>query len=44
MVGFRNVLVHQYQELNIELMKDVIENNLNDMIDFTNFIVKEFLP
>jgi len=44
MVGFRNVLVRQYQELDIALMQDVIENNLNDMIDFTNFIVKEFLP
>ena len=44
MVGFRNVLVHQYQELDIELMQNVIENNLSDMIDFTNFIVKEFLP
>jgi len=44
MVGFRNVLVHQYQELDIKLMQDVIENHLNDMIDFTNFIVKEFLP
>ena len=44
MVGFRNILIHQYQEFDIKLMQDVIENNLNDMIDFTNFIIKEFLP
>lgn len=43
MVGFRNVLVHQYQELDLQLMKDVIENHLGDLIDFTNFIVNEFV-
>lgn len=44
MVGFCNTLVHQYQDLDIELMQDVILNNLDDLIDFTNLIVKEFLP
>ena len=44
MDGFRNTLVHQYQDLDIELMQDVILNNLDDLIDFTNFIVKESLP
>lgn len=40
MVGFRNVLVHQYQDLDIQLMVDVIENHLDDLIDFTNFVIK----
>ena len=43
MVGFRNTLVHQYQDLDIQLMVDVIENHLDDLIDFTNFIIKEFI-
>lgn len=43
MVGFRNILVHQYQELDIQLMVDVIEKHLNDLVDFTNLIVKEFM-
>lgn len=43
MVGFRNTLVHQYQELDVQLMVDVIERHLNDLLDFTNFIVKEFM-
>ena len=43
MVGFRNILVHQYQDLDIQLMVDVIENHLDDLIDFTNFIVKVFI-
>jgi len=42
MVGFRNILVHQYQDLDIQLMVDVIENHLDDLIDFTNYIVSAF--
>jgi uncharacterized protein YutE (UPF0331/DUF86 family) len=43
MVGFRNTLVHQYQDLDIQLMVDVIENHLDDLIDLTNFIVRAFI-
>jgi uncharacterized protein YutE (UPF0331/DUF86 family) len=32
MVGFRNVLVHQYQELNLDLLVDVIESHLDDPV------------
>ncbi|WP_298269799.1 DUF86 domain-containing protein [Geobacter sp.] len=42
MVGFRNVLVHEYQKLDITLMIDVIENRLDDLVEFTNCIVREF--
>jgi len=37
MVGFRNTLVHQYQELDIGIMKDVIENHLDDLFHFIIF-------
>jgi uncharacterized protein YutE (UPF0331/DUF86 family) len=40
MVGFRNVMVHEYQELDIKIMIDVIENRLDDFIDFTNHIME----
>lgn len=42
MIGFRNTLVHQYQQLNLELMVEVIENHLDDLIDFTNHILEGF--
>ena len=42
MIGFRNTLVHEYQKLDIKLMIDVIENHLDDLLDFTNYILKEF--
>jgi uncharacterized protein YutE (UPF0331/DUF86 family) len=40
MVGFRNVLVHEYQKLEISIMIDVIENRLDDMIAFTNAVMR----
>jgi len=43
MVGFRNILVHQYQELDIQLMIAVIKHHLDDLIDFTNYIVQAFI-
>jgi len=43
MIGFRNTLVHQYQDLDIQLMVDVIENHLDDLIDFTNSVVSAFI-
>ncbi len=39
MVGFRNVLVHDYRELNLNIMKDVIEHHLDDLIVFTNDVL-----
>lgn len=40
MVGFRNTLVHVYQELEIRIMKDVIEHHLDDLILFTVHIME----
>jgi len=42
MVGFRNVLVHQYQQLDLSVMVDVIENRLDDLLNFTDLIMKLF--
>ncbi|KPK76508.1 MAG: hypothetical protein AMJ79_06395 [Phycisphaerae bacterium SM23_30] len=42
MVGFRNVLVREYQKLDLKLLVDVIENRLDNLLNFTNFIVKAF--
>jgi uncharacterized protein YutE (UPF0331/DUF86 family) len=42
MIGFRNVLVHEYQKLDIDRMIDVIENRLTDLIDYTHLILKQY--
>ncbi|OPJ55305.1 hypothetical protein CLOTH_16080 [Alkalithermobacter paradoxus] len=35
MIGFRNIAVHNYQNLNIDILRKVIENHL---VDFEEFI------
>jgi uncharacterized protein YutE (UPF0331/DUF86 family) len=42
MVGFRNILVHEYRKLDQALFVDVIENRLDDLIVFTNFAMNYF--
>ena len=36
MVGFRNTLVHQYREINLAIMVDVVEHHLLELRDFPN--------
>ncbi len=42
MVGFRNVLVHEYERLDVELMVEVIEKRLDDLLLFTDCILRQF--
>ena len=39
MVGFRNIAVHDYKEIDEDILKDVIENHLNDLIEFARIIL-----
>jgi len=36
MVGFRNILVHEYRKLDLSIMVKVIENHTRDLLDFAN--------
>jgi uncharacterized protein YutE (UPF0331/DUF86 family) len=38
MVGLRNIAVHDYQELNLDIVVHVINNNLSDFQDFIDAI------
>lgn len=40
MVGFRNIAVHDYQTLNIEILKEIVEHHLGDFSDYTRQILK----
>lgn len=42
MVGFRNILVHQYTKLDLNLMVMVIEHQLDELIEFAQQIVLQF--
>lgn len=39
MVGFRNIAVHDYKEIDEDILKDAIENHLTDLLDFARIIL-----
>jgi uncharacterized protein YutE (UPF0331/DUF86 family) len=40
MAGFRNVVVHLYQEVDLGVVQDVVENHLGDLLDFVAAVRK----
>ncbi len=36
MLGFRNILVHQYQQLDLEVLVEVVEKRLDELLAFAN--------
>ena len=40
MVGFRNVAIHEYTELKIEILEEIIKNHLFDVINFKNEVLE----
>lgn len=40
MVGFRNIAVHDYQTVNLDIVKAVIENHIDDLKKFSSSILK----
>ena len=41
MVGFRNLAVHQYRELDLDILEAVIRTNLDDLLAFAQAIRHE---
>ncbi len=42
MVGFRNIVIHDYQEINIEILKSILTKHLSDFEKFYKQILKKF--
>ena len=40
MVGFRNIAVHDYQALQLDILQAIIEKHVNDFKDFTKVILQ----
>ncbi len=38
-VGFRNIAIHQYQDIDYQLVADVVEEHSNDLINFASILV-----
>jgi len=43
MTKFRNIVIHSYQQVKIEIVKNVILCDLNDLLSFAEEIKKQFL-
>jgi uncharacterized protein YutE (UPF0331/DUF86 family) len=39
MVGFRNIAVHDYQEINLEILKKILDDHLADFFEYTKTIL-----
>ena len=40
MTGFRNIAIHDYKQIDEEILADVIENHLQDLIEFAKEILR----
>lgn len=40
MVGFRNIAVHDYQALQLDILQAIVEKHVNDFKDFTKVILQ----
>jgi uncharacterized protein YutE (UPF0331/DUF86 family) len=39
MVGFRNIAVHDYQRVNLEIVKAILVERLDDFLEFTRIVI-----
>lgn len=42
MVGFRNIAVHDYQSINVDILKAILTENLKDLEEFYTAVLKKF--
>ncbi len=41
MVSFRNTVIHEYQKINIDIVVSVIQKDIDDLVRFTDAVVKD---
>ena len=39
MIGFRNIAIHEYKQIDEEILADIIQNHLTDLTDFAKEIL-----
>ena len=42
MVGFRNIAVHEYQKLNTDILKSVIDNHIDEISQFAEDVIRKW--
>jgi len=43
MVGFRNIAIHNYQTIDLKILKSILTDNLRDLEDFYTTIIHHFI-
>lgn len=43
MVGFRNIAVHEYQKLNLKIVEAIIENEIKEVRNFSEKMLKKMV-
>ena len=41
MIGFRNIAVHEYQELDLNILKNILDEHLEELREFAREILKQ---
>jgi len=41
MVGFRNIAIHNYKAINLEIIRSIINNHLDDFLQFSQKLLRE---
>jgi uncharacterized protein YutE (UPF0331/DUF86 family) len=44
MVGFRNIAVHDYQAIDVAVLKAILTHNLRDLEEFYSAVLRKFPP
>lgn len=42
MAGFRNILIHEYEDVNLEIVHKIVEHHLHDIDEFLLIIAEHF--
>jgi len=42
MVGFRNIVIHEYQKVDVSVVQAIIESGLDDLLLFTDAMIDRF--
>jgi len=43
MVGFRNVAVHDYEKLNLDIVREILRTHLDELLRFASLAIREAL-
>lgn len=44
MVGFRNIAVHDYRRMNLDIVKNIVNQDLNALLDFSTWAIRKAKP